>query len=38
MHGSSQYLSVFSDRYDQVYGNTCFIQHDTITRILGDLK
>lgn len=38
MHGSSQYLSVFSDRYEKVYGNICFIKHDTITHILGDLK
>jgi hypothetical protein len=38
MHQSSQYLSVFSDSYNQIYGNICFIKHDTITNILEDLK
>ncbi|MEX1192027.1 MAG: DUF6272 family protein [Brumimicrobium sp.] len=38
MHGSKQYLSVFTNRYTQIYGNICFIKHDTITHILADLK
>lgn len=38
MYISNQYLSVFSDRYVQVYKNSCSIKHDTITHILADLK
>lgn len=38
MYHSNQYLNVFSNRFDLIYKNICFIKHDTITHILADLK
>ncbi|PKR79683.1 hypothetical protein CW751_13670 [Brumimicrobium salinarum] len=35
---NNQYLSVFSDRYTQIYRESCIIKHEEITNILNDVK
>jgi hypothetical protein len=38
MHTSEQYLSVFSNKYTEIYNYIGLLEHETITRILRDIK